>query len=210
MGAPLEQLSSLVGRERISEPERSRVLRHGLAVRACRSSPRTCLWCPPQDLLAVADRFGVMRQPCRIRLAARWRGQRRQRGTMQRQPAIRRHRPLHCLPRQLVPERDAPVRWSDHARGRALLQACDRPSNDRFQQPQLDPTGDDRHSLKQPPPVRRAPSRAGENRVPDRVRDPLTARRERLRQKKRVAARLQVQLFRVHALGFRELADRPL
>ena len=63
MGAPLEQLSSLVGRERISEPERPRVLRNGLPVRACRSSPRTCLWCPPQDLLAVADQLDERRGP---------------------------------------------------------------------------------------------------------------------------------------------------
>ena len=77
----------------------------------------------PQHGGRVAGGLGVVREPRGVGSAGRRRGERRQRGAVQRRPAVRRQRLLDRHPRQLVAEGDAVGRRRQHARAEALVEA---------------------------------------------------------------------------------------
>jgi hypothetical protein len=111
--------------------------------------------------------------------------------------AVRRQRLLDREPRELVPERDRARGGREHSGGEALLEPVDRVAGERCEEPELGLRGDDCDGVEQRACVRAQPRRAREHRVPDRGRNLVARRRERLGHEERVARRLAVQLVGV-------------
>ena len=123
MRAALQQLGAALGRGALGEPQRPLELVGCLAVGAesCRTLGRRRRI--PEHRRRVSGSLRMVGQPGWIRRARGGSGKRSHDDGVQRQPAIRRHRPLDGETGQLVPESDAACRWREHPGRDALLDA---------------------------------------------------------------------------------------
>ena len=133
----------------VGDPQSTGVLIRGLAVgsRARGALPRERR--PPKHSGGIARGLGMVREAREIRIVAG--GERLDRGTVQVEPAVRCDRLLDRDPREIVAERDVSVARSQHARREAFVDPVTELAGNRFEQPQLDLSGNDRDRLEQPP-----------------------------------------------------------
>ena len=104
ISAASQQLRTPLGRESLSEPQRSRVLGRRFPMGARPSSPLRRTRRPAQHPLNIPRRLGMIRETREIQIVCPARFKRCDRGTMQRQPTVGSKRLVDRQPRQLVPE----------------------------------------------------------------------------------------------------------
>jgi hypothetical protein len=202
--AALEQRRPLGRSEIVREPERPRVLRRRLSMRAERRCARRRLRREAEDGVAVACSLGMVGETGRIGRAGRRRGERLEHRPVERGPSVRRDRVLDCEARELVPERDRVGLGAQDAGGDARVELLRL--RHPLEQPELHALRHDRDGVEQGVRCRVEACDAGEDGVAHRRRDPRFGRGEHLRDEERVPAGANVQLGRVDVAA-RELGD---
>jgi hypothetical protein len=127
---------------------------------------------------------------------------------MQLEPASKWERVFDRAARDLMPKENAVVYGPQHPGGHALLDRDRRARDDRVEQPEFGVGHYDRHRLESLLRCRPEPSGAGEYGIPDRHWNLRVPGREHLRDKKRVATGLPVQIVGVDFVALR-LGERP-
>ena len=196
-----EEDGTLLGSERVGEPQRAAVLRGGLAMRPDRCRPGSRLGRVAEHGRHVAGRLGMVRQAHDIQLARRRCRERGERQPVQREPPAWLERLVDRQARELVPEADGIRQGDEHARDEAFLERLDALARHSLEQPELDPLRRDRDRFEQVPGRRAEPGGAPEHRRADRVRDLVATGGQGLRDEERVAGRLPIQLTRVDLRG---------
>ena len=206
--AALEELcASARGKGSPALPEGASVLRGCLPVRAGRRGVSSRGRGELEHGIDIVRRFGVVRKPRRVDETVRSVPGRREYASLQCDPARRRHRVLDGRTGELVTKGHGVSVAHDESRCDALVQVRDAFAGNCLEQPGLRTGQSERDGLEHLERLFRESSRACEDGVTHRRRNPGSSRCEHLRDEERVPARQRVQVGRVDRTTNRKLGD---
>jgi hypothetical protein len=203
-GLPLEQLGELPSRKPLAETQGAGVLRSCLAVGAERRGALRRSGGVAKDRLHVAGGLRVVCEPGEVACAVRRFSEGRERSAVELGSPGRSERLLDGYSGELVAEGDAALTGHEHARHETFVQMLEALLAERLQEPELGLRRYDGDGLEQSGGRRGETGCAGEHRVADRGRDPVSLRREGLRDEERVSGSLAIEILDVDVVGLRE------